>query len=108
MREYSLRARLEMSVDDDAPIQFDACRLSKAYPRLDAEARNNEIGGDPASVGPARISSLNPRRSRAEMEANAMLLMQGPNELSHLVAKDALHRGLVRRRDMNLDLARPE
>jgi hypothetical protein len=42
------------------------------------------------------------------MEADAMLLVQCPNELPHLMAEDTLHRGRLWRRDMDLELARPQ
>ena len=40
-----------------------------------------------------------------EVENDAVLLMQGADEVAHLRAQDPLHRPFVRRHDMNFDVA---
>ena len=49
--------------------------------------------------------TLDRRDGIAEMEDNAMLLVQLADEIAHLGSEDALHRPLFRRHHMNLDAA---
>ena len=42
------------------------------------------------------------------MEDDAVLLVEGLDEIAHLRAQHPLHRPLLRRHDMNLDLARAQ
>ena len=106
--EYARRARLEIGVDNDAPIHFEAGRFGKPDTRAHAKTRDDEIGLDRGSIRQTDLPPLDPDRSGAEMEADAMLLMQRANELPHVMAEDALHRNRLRRGDMDLDLARPQ
>ena len=92
--EDSRRARLEIGVDNDAPIHSEACRFGQPDTRAHAETRDDEIGLDRGSIRQTDLPSLDPDRSRAEMEADAMLLVQRANELPHVMAEDALHRNV--------------
>ena len=102
------RARLEQFVHDDAAIHRQARLLGELEPRPDADADDDEIGREPRAVVEHDRVALDALRFAAEMEHDALLLVQRSNERAEVVAEHALERKLLRRDDVDVDLARAQ
>ena len=66
---------------------------------------DHEIGLERAAALELDLLALDRRRRVLEVKDDALLFMQGADEIAHLRTQDTLHRPLVRRHDMDLDLA---
>ena len=78
----------------------------KARPHADAD--HHEIGLDRAAALQRRALAVDRGDGIAEMEDDAMLLMQGADEVAHLGPEHALHRPLLQPDDVNLDISRAQ
>ena len=104
-REDPRRARFEKGVHDDATVKAQPRRFGKPDPRTHADAGDDEIRLSMCSpLFEFHRAAVNVARLVLEMENDAVLLMQGADEVAHLRAKYPLHGSFVRRHDMNFDV----
>ena len=78
-------------------------RQSKA--RAHADADHHDIGLDRAAAFQHRAFAVDRGDGVAEMKDDAMLLMQGADEVAHLRPQHALHRPLLQADDVDLDIS---
>ena len=106
--EDARRAGLEKRVDHDAAIDGEPRLLGKLEPRPHADAHDDEIGLERAAALQLHLLAVDGGHRVLEMEDDAVLLVQRAHEVAHRGPQDALHRPLLRRHDMDLDLARAQ
>ena len=94
--------------DDDAAIDREAGLLGQRQARPHADADDHEIGLEHAAALQRRALAVDRGHGIAEMEDDAVLLVQRADEVAHLRPEHALHRPLLRRHDMDLDVARAQ
>ena len=82
--------------------------LGERQARPHADADDDEIGLEHAAALQRRALAVDRGHGVPEMKDDAVLLMQRADEIAHLRAQHALHRPLLRRDDMDLDLARAQ
>ena len=101
-------AGFEIRVHGDAAIERKAGLFGQRQPRPHADADDHHIGLQHAAALERRALAVDPGHGIAEMEDDAVLLMQRAHEVAHLGPEHALHRPLLRRHDMNLEFARAQ
>src|SRR6187200_1607608 len=99
-------ARLEILVDDDPSVELHACFLGKLQTWSNADAHNHQIGLDRSTFLQAEGLFVDGSDFVFEVKENAMLLMEGADKVTHIGAENSLHRPLIRRHDVDLQLAR--
>ena len=77
-------AGLEISVDDNAAIELEACLLGKCQPRTHPDANHDQVRFERSAALERGVVTLDRRDGIAEMEDNAMLLVQPADEIAHL------------------------
>ena len=82
--------------------------LGQAEPRPHADADDHEIGLQHAAALERHALAVDRGHGIAEMEDDAVLFVQRAHEVAHLGPEHALHRPLLRRHDMDLDIARAQ
>ena len=82
--------------------------LGQGEPRPHADADHDDIGLDHAAALQPRALAVDRGDGVAEMEDDAMLLMQRADEIAHLRPEHALHRPLLQANDVNLDISRAQ
>src|SRR5205807_2650290 len=98
-------AGLEISVDDNTPIELEACLPGKRQTWMHADADHDEVRLERSAALEHGAILLDRSDGIAEMEDDAMLLVQLADEIAHLDPEDALHRALFRRYHVDLDAA---
>ena len=96
-------AGFEIGIDGDAAIDRKAGLLGQRQPRPHADADHDQIGLERAAALERRALAVDRGDGVAEMEDDAVLLMQRADEVAHRGSEHALHRPLFRRDDMDLD-----
>ena len=99
------RAGFEIRIDGDATIDRQSRLFGQSEARPHADADHDQIGLQRAAALQRGALALDRGDGVAEMEDHAVLLMQRAHEVAHLRAEDTLHRPLLGRHDMNLDVA---
>src|SRR5205807_1832858 len=74
-RENVRHARLESLVDHDALVLLYTKRVSELRARPNADARDDEVGGDPGAVVEYEMTRLDRLGHAAEVKHDAVLLM---------------------------------
>src|SRR6185437_12195052 len=106
--EDALRARFEEAVDHDAAVGLEAGRLGEPEARAYADAGDDEIGLERASVAQRHPLALDAARGVAQVEDHAVALVKRLHEAAEVGTEDFLHRPFFRRDDMDLDISRAE
>ncbi len=107
-REDPRRARFQKGVHDDTAIDAEPSLFGEPDPRSHADAGDNEIRRQRAAAAEFHRAAVDAARGVLEMEYDAILLMEGADEVAHLRTQDPLHGPFVRRHDMNFDIARAQ
>src|SRR5680860_413342 len=102
------RACLKSGTDDDPSVELQACFLGELQTWSNAYAYNHQIGLDRATFLQADGFFVDGSNFVFEMKDHAVLLVEGTDEVSHIGAKNALHRSLIRRHHVDLQLARAQ
>src|SRR6185437_15342797 len=100
------RARFEEAIDRDAAVGLEPGRLGEPDTRPHADAGDDEIGLENASVAQRHSLALDAARGVAQVEDDAVLLVNRLHEAAEIRTQDFLHRPLFRRDDMDLDISR--
>ena len=101
-------AGFKICIHDDAAIKRKASLFGQRQPRPHPDANDDDVGLQHAAALERRALAVDCNHSIAEMEDDAVLLMQRAHEIAHFRSKHALHRPLLRRHYMDLDIARPQ
>ena len=101
-------AGFEIRVDDDAAIERKTGLFGQRQPRPHADADHDEIGLQYAAALERRALAVDRSHGVAEMEDNAVLLVQRAHEIAHRGPQHPLHRPLLRCDDVDLNIARPQ
>ena len=101
-------AGFEKLIHRHAAIDRKAGLFGQRQARPHADADDDEIGLQHAAALQRRALAVDRGHGVAEMKDDAVLLMQGADEIAHLRPQHALHRPRLRRHDMDLDLARAQ
>ena len=107
-REDARRAGLEVLVHGDAAVDRQARLLGQADRRPHADAQDDEVGLERRAVAQRHGASVDARDGSAQMEDDAVLLVELPDEPADLRPHDALERLVLRRDDMDVDAARAQ
>ena len=98
-------AGFQIGIDGDAPIDRQPRLLRQPKARAHADADHHDIGLDRAAAFQRRAFAVDRGDGVAEMKDDAMLLMQGADEVAHLRPEHALHRPLLQPDDVDLDIS---
>src|SRR5262249_5253327 len=96
--------RLEMSIDDDTVVNPESGLFGERNRRSHADARDDEVGGDPCAVLENHCSRGNTARRLSEVEDDAVLFVDGADEITELRAQHTLERAPLRGDDMHFDV----
>src|SRR5262245_43965483 len=96
--------RLEMSVDDDTVVNLESGLFGERNRRSHADARDDEVRGDPCAVLENYCSRGNTARRLSEVEDDAVLFVDGADEITELRAQHTLERAPLRGDDMHFDV----
>jgi len=107
-REDPWLARFQEGVHDDTAVKAETSPFGKPSPRSHADAGDYEIRSQRIAAAEFHLPAVDAARRILEMEYDAMLLMEGPDEVPHLRTQYPLHRPFIRRDDMNFDIPRPQ
>src|SRR5579863_6683838 len=102
------RARLQKGIDDHAAVDLEARLLGQRQARPHADADNDEIGVESGAALETRAGALDRGDRFAEVEDDAVLLVQLADEVAELRAEHTFHRPHLRRRHVDLDIARAQ
>ncbi len=89
-------------------VDLEASRFCKAEARTHAEPGDDEIGLERASAFQRHAFAFHAARRLAQMEDDAMVLVDRLNEAAEVRPQDLFHRPFFRRDDMDLDVARAQ
>ena len=101
-------AGFEKSVDDDAAIERETGLFGQRQARPHADADDEEIRLQHGAAPERRALAVDGDDGVAEMKDHAVVLMQRAHEIAHFRPKHTLHRALLRRDHVDLDIARPQ
>ena len=82
--------------------------LGERQPGPHADADHHQVRGDGAAAVQRHLPRVDRAGRVAEVEDDAVLLVQLAHEVAELRAQHALHRALFRRHDVHLDAARAQ
>src|SRR5437763_332923 len=89
-------------------LRFSTSRVTVATARTHAYAHNHQLRLEQSSGFEPHALSLDRRRGIAQVEDHSMLLMQRAHEIAELRSQDALHRSVLRRHNMDVEIARAQ
>src|SRR5262249_56904101 len=95
-RKDSRRAGFEKIINDHAAVDREARVLGECNTRAHADTDDHEVSIERAASAEGDPLVIDVRGRFAEMEDDAMLLVQRAHEIAHLWAEDALHRPFSR------------
>ena len=98
-------AGFQIGVDGDAPIDRQPGLLGQSKTGPHADANHHDIGLDRGAAFQNGAYTVDRGDGVAEMEDDAMLFMQGADEVAHLRPQHAFHRPLLQADDVNLDIS---
>src|SRR5262249_56479826 len=93
--------RLEMSIDDDTVVNLESGLFGERNRRSHADARDDEVRGDPCAVLENHCSRGNTARRLSEVEDDAVLFVDGSDEITELRAQHTLERAPLWGDDMH-------
>ena len=97
-------AGFQIDIDGDAAVDRKPGLLGQSKARAHADADHDEIGLDHAAAFQRRAFAVDRGHGIAEMKDDAVLFMQGADEVAHLRPQHALHRPLLQPDDVNFDI----
>ena len=98
-------AGLETGIDGDAAVDRQSRLLGQREARAHADADHDQVGLERAAALQRGALAVDRGDGVAEMEDDAVLLVQRAHEVAELGAEDALHRPRLGRDHMHLDVA---
>ena len=103
--EYTRRARLEELVHQNAAVHREPGLFRDCDCRPDADAHHNEVAVDGGAPAERHGAPIDPRHRLAQVERDAVFLVKRSDEPAHFDAHDLLEWGILRRDDIDGDVA---
>ena len=107
-RKNAGNAGFEMRIHNDAAVKHETSLFGQGQSRAHPNAYNHHVGLQHAAALERRALAVDRDYGIAEMEDDAVLFVQCAYEIAHVSPKHALHRPLLRRHHVDLDIARAQ
>ena len=98
----------QILVDDDAAVDREPRLLRQRHGGPHADAHDDEVGRERLAARERDAARVDRRRGLAEVEDDAVLLVQRAHEVAERGAEDALQRPRLGRDDVHLEVARAQ
>ena len=101
-------AGFEIGIHGNSALQCKTGLLGQAEPRTHADADDHNVGLQYTAAFERRALAVVGDHGISEMEDDAVLFVQRSHEVPHFGPKHALHRSLLGRNDVDLDISRTQ